>query len=298
MLTRAVMLAIVAALPMLVLAPTYLALIATLGTVPPSPVDPVRILGPAWPLYLVALAVGPAGTVILLVRRRAGNPEPEQRARAPLVAAAAATIAWASALIISGEGRLLYDAAVIVPFSLVASAPMLRKWLGSRRASIPLTVAAFGAAALVAGTGLNAFPDQVAYYRVLTPGSLAAMQWLARRPSLEAGDIAVADVRGVPLGWWTEGLVHHEALYASDLRWLRFPSERSRAREANALLYASGFPTGQSASRAEADGVHYVLLPQASAFGVSPRSPPPGWAVAFASGNAVVMQPIRSSVGS
>ncbi len=291
MLARAAIIAIVAALPMLVLAPTYLALIATLGTVPPSPVDVARILGPAWLLYLVALAVAPAGIVILLLLRRAGHPEPEEPARALVVAAAAATIAWALALLISGEGRLLYDAAVIAPFSLVAAAPIFWRRLGNRRASIPAAVVAVGAAALVAGTGLNAFPDQVAYYRVLTPGSFAAMQWLARQPSLQDGDIAIADVGGVPAGWWTEGIVHHEAIYASDLRWLRFPSERTRARKANALLYASGFPTGASASRAKADGVHYVLLPQASAFGVSPASPPPGWRIAFSSSNAVVMQP-------
>jgi len=290
-LARAVTVAIVAVLPILVLAPTYLALFATLGAVPPSPVDPTRILGPAWPLYVVALAAGPTCIVALPPLRQARHPEPEERVRAPLVAAAAATSAWALALLISGEGRLLYDAAVIAPFSLVAAAPMLWRRLAAGRARIALTVAAIGAAALVAGTGLNAFPNQVAYYRVLTPGSLAAMQWLARRPSLQDGDIVVADVGGAPLGWWTEGIVHREALYASDLRWLRFPSERTRARKANELLYASGFPTGASASRAEADGVHYVLLPQASAFGVSPASPPPGWRVAFASGSAVVLQP-------
>ena len=290
-LVRALAVAIVSALTMLALAPTYLALIATLGAVPPSPVDVTRILGPVWPLYVVALAVGLTCTVALLLLRRGGHPEPEQQVRALLVAAAAATCAWAVALLISGEGRLLYDATVIAPFSLMASAPMLQRKLRNRQGSIPLTVTAIGAAALVAGTGLNAFPDQVAYYRVLTPGSLAAMEWLARQSSLQDGDIAVADVGGAPLGWWTEGIVHHETLYASDLRWLRFPSERTRARKANALLYASGFPMGASASRAEADGVHYVLLPQASAFGVSPGSPPPGWRIAFASGNAVVMQP-------
>jgi hypothetical protein len=290
-LRRAVLIAMAVAVPMLILAPTYLALIATLGVVPPSPADPARILGPGWPAYLAALAAGPAGLAVVMLRRRAGHPPLERRAHALLVAAAAASVAWAVAFLASGEARLLYDVAVIVPFSLVALWPLLEGALRNHRAALPAGLAAFAAAAVVAGTGLNAFPDQVAYYRVMTPDSLAAMRWLARVPSLQDGDIAVADVRGVPLGWWTEGIVHHEVLFAADLRWLRFPSERTRARRANALLYASGFPAGASASTAEVDGVHFVLLPQASAFGVFATSPPRAWRVVFASGNALVLAP-------
>lgn len=283
--------AIVGVLPMLALAPTYLALLATIGVSAPTPLDPARILGPAWFVYLLALVAGPLGVAALLFMRRRGHSEPGRPARAALVAAAGATGAWGLVFLLSGEARLLHDVAVLVPFSLVALVPLLQGRLRGHWSAVPLAVAACGLAAFAAGTGLAAFPEQVSYYRVLTPDSLAAIHWLAHVPSLGSGEVAVADERGVPLGWWTEGIVQREVLFASDLRWLRFASERSRARRATALLYASGFPSGTSAAQATANGVRYILLPQASAFGVSPASPPPDWSVAYASGNAVVLTP-------
>ena len=296
--TRAGVVTLVAALPLLLLSPTYLALFATLGTIPPTSPDPGRILGPIWPIYLAALVAGPIGARAFLVRHQAVRLDLAQPTHAAIVAVVAATIAWSGAFVISGEARLLYDVAVIAPFSLVAMAPLLREALGNQSIAIPAAFGAFIVAAFVAGAGLNAFPDQVAYYRVITPDLFAAMRWLARVPSLRNDGIAVADVRGLPLGWWTEGIVHHEVLFASDLRWLRFPSERARARLANELFFASGFPAGTSASRAETEGVQYVLLPQAAAFGVSSASPPPDWRVVFTSGNALVLEPITANARS
>jgi hypothetical protein len=290
-LLRAAAVAIVCGLPLIALARTYLALFGTLGVAVPNPPDAARILGPAWAVYILALAAGPGGVAALLLRRRRGDPELGPPARAALVAAAGATSAWGLVFVVSGEARLLHDVAVLVPFSLVAVAPLVRERLRGHWSAAPLALVACGLAAFVAGTGLAAFPEQVSYYRVLTRDSLVAMQWLAQVPAIGNDEIVVADQHGAPLGWWTEGIVGREVFLASDLRWLRFASERSRARSANALLYGSGFPSGASAAQAAASGIGYILLPQASAFGISAASPPPAWSVAFASGNAVVLAP-------
>jgi hypothetical protein len=107
--------------------------------------------------------------------------------------------------------------------------------------------------------------------------------------------VLVADRGGVPLGWWAEGLTGRETLYASELRWLRFDTERQRTRTANVLLYQSGFPDSSSAAAVANAGIRYVLLPYASAFGVDQRAPGAGWRIAFAAGDAVVMAPDPST---
>ncbi|MEA2546109.1 MAG: hypothetical protein QOI09_1382, partial [Chloroflexota bacterium] len=101
----------------------------------------------------------------------------------------------------------------------------------------------------------------------------------------------VADRAGVPLGWWAEGLIGKEAVYASELRWLRFGAERQRARVANVLLYQSGFPDSASASVMAAAGIRYVLLPYATAFGIDTAGTTTGWRIAFDAGDTVVMTP-------
>jgi hypothetical protein len=124
----------------------------------------------------------------------------------------------------------------------------------------------------------------------MTPGELAAMSWLARQP-IANGEVLIADRAGVPLGWWAEGLIGREAVYASELRWLRFDAERQRAMVANVLLYKSGFPDSASASVMATAGIRYVLLPYATAFGIDRAGGTAGWRIAFDAGDAVVMTP-------
>jgi hypothetical protein len=200
-------------------------------------------------------------------------------------------LAWGAAFLVSGERRLIHDLAVLAPLGAVALAPWLGVWLPGRRAPRTIAAAALVAVALSTASGLRAFPDQVAFYQVLTRDSLTAIEWLASQPGLTDGDVLVADVHGAPIGWWVEGITRHRTRFGSDLRWLRFPAERERARQANRVLYAPGSPDAASAAVAAGFGIGYLLLPSASAFGVASDEPPAGWTIAFDAGLAIVLTP-------
>ena len=126
---------------------------------------------------------------------------------------------------------------------------------------------------------------------MLTSDRFSAIEWLAEHTPAQSRSILVSDLSGVSVGWWTEGMVGQEVLFASDLRWLRFTTERDRAKQANSLLYRSGFPGDASAATIRDAGVEYVFLPSAGAFGVDPTDPPSGWQVMFSAGDAVVLAP-------
>jgi hypothetical protein len=298
-LRRGLSAALVAAIPLALLAPTYLAMFATLGLASASGPDVQRILGPLWFAYPGVLAAVLAGALFLRVGRSssptlatasAPTPALHSRDRALLAAAAAASIAWSLAFLASGEPRLLYDLPTLVPLGAVALVPVAIAFLSTPRLRFATAAILLGLCTVFVSSGLAAFPGQVAFYRVMTPGELAAMSWLARQP-LANDQVLVADRAGVPLGWWAEGLTGREAVYASELRWLRFDAERQRARVANVLLYQSGFPGSASASAMAAAGIRYVLLPYATAFGVDTAGTTAGWRIAFVAGDSVVMAP-------
>jgi hypothetical protein len=299
MLRRGLSAALVAAIPLALLAPTYLAMFATLGLASASGPDVQRILGPFWFAYPSVLAAVVAGALFLRVGRSSSptvasvlmpTPVLHSRERALLAAAAAASIAWGLALLASGEPRLLYDLPTLVPLGAVALVPVVAVFLATPRLQLATTAILLGLCTVFVSSGLAAFPDQVAFYRVMTPGELAAMSWLAEQPIIN-DDVLVADRAGVPLGWWAEGLIGKEAVYASELRWLRFGAERQRARVANVLLYQSGFPDSASASVMATAGIRYVLLPYATAFGIDTAGTTTGWRIAFDAGDTVVMTP-------
>lgn len=289
-LLRAIRAGLVACIPLALLAPTYLALFATLGLASPSGSDVARILGPYWIAYPAALAV----VVVAALFVRFGQIGTlTGRDEALVAAAAAASIAWGAAFVASGEPRLLYDLPTLVPFGVVALIPVAASFAMTRRMRFGLAAAALAICTEFVGSGLSTFPTQVAFYHVMTPGELAAMRWLGNQP-MAADQVLVADRAGVPLGWWAEGLIGHEALYASELRWLRFDTERERSRTANVLLYQSGFPDSASAARMVTAGFRYVLLPFGSAFGIDSGRPAAGWSVAFESGDAMILVPNAS----
>lgn len=291
-LRRAVATVAFAALPVVVLGSTYVTLFSTLVGVPldPPPADADRILGDGWMVYLGLAALVPATALGALLSGRAASVDP--RAHTVSVATSALILAWGAAFLVSGERRLIHDLAVLAPLGAVALAPWLGVGVPGRRLPRTIAAAAVVAVALSSSSGLRAFPDQVAFYQVLTPDSLVAVEWLAAQPGLSDGGVLVADVHGAPMGWWVEGITRHEARFGSDLRWLRFPAERDRARQANGVLYAPGAPDAASASLALGLGVQYLLLPSASAFGVTPDEPPAGWSVEFDVGPTVVLRPI------
>jgi len=279
-------------LPFAVLAPTYAALFSTLsgggGGIQPG--DAERVLGLGWPVYLVVLILVPLG-LALAGRRASIAAALSSRDRVLAVAASAAAIAWILAYGMSGEPRLLPDMGVLALFGIAGFVPLARTVVRAGRGRLSLAAGAFVVVILLTATGLSAFPDQVAFYHILTTDRFAAIEWLATKAPLQARSILVADLSGVSVGWWTEGMVGREVLFAADLRWLRFASERDRAKLANALLYRSGFHGLESVSTIRQAGVQFVFLPSAGAVGVDPTHPPSGWQVVFAAGDAVVLAP-------
>jgi hypothetical protein len=283
--------ALAAAPAAVLLAPTYLSLLGTLDVGPAGEVDLARILGPAWLAYVALLVAVPAAVVLPALRPATVTGESGLQAGSIRAAAAAACGAWGVLILVTREPRLVHDVATLVPFAIVALAPALRLPTAGRTAS-SVIVAAVIAGAVMAGAGLAAFPGQVAHYRVLTPGDVAVLDWLDRQ-AIGSNRLLVADRRGVPLGWWAEGWTGEQALFASDLRWLRFAAERNRARLANELLYDAKFPAGASSARLAEAGIRFVYVPSGSAFGIDPASPPTGWEVAFSAADAVVLRPLE-----
>ena len=279
-------------LPFAVLAPTYTALFATLGGGGSGiqPADVERVLGPGWPAYLAVLILLPPGLALA-----GGRPSVvgtlSSRDRVLGAAVSAAAITWVLAYVVSGEPRLLGEMGVLALFGIAGFVPLTGAVVDGARGRFALAAGAFVVVIALTATGLSAFPDQVAYYHVLTGDRFAAIEWLAANAPPKSRSILVADLGGVSVGWWTEGMVGREVLFAADLRWLRFASERDRATLANALLYRTDFPGAGSVSTIRRAGAQYVFLPSAGAFGVDPTHPPSGWHVVFAAGDAVVLAP-------
>jgi hypothetical protein len=280
------------ALPFAVLAPTYAALFSTLagGGSGIQFGDAERVLGLGWPVYLAVLILVPLGLAIA-GRRASIAAELSSRDQVLAVAASAAAISWILAYAVSGEPRLLHDMGVLAVFGIAAVVPFARAVAREGRGRVGLMAGGFVVVVLLTATGLSVFPDQVAFYHIITRDRFSAIEWISEHAPAQARSILVADLSGVPVGWWTEGMVGQEVLFASDLRWLRFATERDRVKLANALLYRSGFPGVGSVSMIRNAGVHYVFLPSAGAFGVDPTNPPSGWQVEFAAGDAVVLAP-------
>jgi hypothetical protein len=279
-------------LPFVVLAPTYAALLSTLGGGGSGIQlgDAARVLGLGWPLYVAVLILVPVG-LALAGGRASMAAALSTRDRVLAMAASAAAISWTLAYVVSGEPRLLHNMGILALFGISAVVPLARTVVREGRGRLGLVAGAFIVVVLLTATGLSAFPDQVAYYQIITRDRFSAIEWISEHTPAQARWILVADLSGVPVGWWTEGMAGQEVLFASDLRWLRFADERDRAKLANALLYRSGFPGVGSVSRIRQAGVHYVFLPSAGAFGVDPTHPPSGWQVVFVAGDAVVLAP-------
>ena len=115
-----------------------------------------------------------------------------------------------------------------------APLPFMRRF----RPALAAALAVFVVAQIV--TGAHVFGAQRDYYGILDPGSTAAIEWISHNTPRNAL-IAAPTVRGAPLGWWVEGLGRRQSLLASALRWLNFPDEVRRARQANAV-FTENFP--------------------------------------------------------
>ena len=109
--------------------------------------------------------------------------------------------------------------------------------------------------------GLQRFSAQVDYYAVSADGVADGVVWVGDHTEPDAL-VAVAPVRGAPLGWWVEGRARRPALVGSWLRWLSFPDERRRARVANAI-FGPSFPTRAQVARARRADVDLLLVSKA-----------------------------------
>jgi hypothetical protein len=248
------------------------------------------VLGLGWPLYLAVLVLAPFGLGLSWWRTSVAAAI-SSRDWVLVAAASATAVTWVLAYLVSGEPRLLGEMGVLAAFGIASFFPLASSVIGEGRGHLAIGAGALAVAVLLVATGLSVFPDQVAFYRILTSDRFTAIEWLVTNAPAKERSILVADLSGVSVGWWTEGMVGREVLFAADLRWLRFTTERDRAKLANALLYRSGFPGGDSQAMIRQAGVRYVFLPSAGAFGVDPRHPPSGWQVAFAIGDVVVLAP-------
>lgn len=286
-LARAASAAIAGLLVALPVIPVYLALAADLATAGGvrrlAPSDLERVLGGLWPGWLVALAAGPLAAAVL-VRRRARGGE-RGRLEQAVLGVAVLAVGWSSVLLATGQVRYAHDVAVLAPLGLGLASVSLG-WERPRR-PVGVPIVALGAVLIAAG--LLAFPSQVERYRVASADTVAAVEWV--RDATPAGAVvAVPDVGGAPLGWWVEGLGRRPTVFASDLRWLVFRDERSRAAVAGRLFYGSSFASPATADGARAAGVDFILLPDRAPWANLGAGPlPPGWVVRFRSGEAVVL---------
>lgn len=190
------------------------------------------------------------------------------RRREPLWLITTATVvAMLAQALVSTEERLVYFAPLPVLFALVlcthalvATAPTVR-WHRGLRTGLVTTLVAVTVYPGIRGVGM--FADQVDFYgRLVPPGTVAGLDWIRDNT---AGDALVltAPIDGAPFGWWVQGYAQRPTLVASRDRWLNFPSERARARQAVGLLTTPD-PLGDTTLGAARDaGVDYLVLPWA-----------------------------------
>ena len=152
--------------PYVLLAPTYAALLSTAapsGTGQAGDIE--RVLGVAWPAYLLLLLLVP-GAFVIATRKAGILGAVGPRDRCVLGAAAAAATVWGLAYAVTLEPRLLHDIVVVALLGAGAVAAIIRPVLGARSHAL-LGVAGVAGVLVIAATGLAAFPAQVSYYRVL-----------------------------------------------------------------------------------------------------------------------------------
>jgi hypothetical protein len=134
--------------------------------------------------------------------------------------------------------------------SPIRSVPQLRRVLS------PVLAVALGTQVVF---GLSFFRQQVDYYTYLSPGFVQGMAWLQANTSPDTL-VAVSPSRGnAPLGWWVEGMGRRRTIYGSDLRWLGFPDERSRAMAAS-RIFDSSISISTARARAQQLGAEYILV--------------------------------------
>jgi hypothetical protein len=179
--------------------------------------------------------------------------------------------------------RSRYDTAWLLSACLIAPAGLLYLLSGQPRLLPPVLVGAGIASGLVARrlAGMNeswrriapillvapallllipadrAVADFARFYQVADESLLNAASAIAEDD--EPGVVAVRqESRGWPLGWWFEALLQNPIIVGSDRRWLGFPDEWERARQAEEIFDGS-LDAEQFREVAANAGVRYLV---------------------------------------
>jgi hypothetical protein len=283
--------AAIAAVPFALLSQVYMALLRSVPGGVSSAVtvsDVLYVLGLSSFVYL-AVAIVLLFTLLALALRPGLRDRIPARSAIVLGSTAAAAGAYLSGLAVTHQPRLLHDTEVIAILAIAALGALMPA-VGSRTARL-LALILVEAMAIGLLSGLASFRWRLDYYRVLTPGGLAALEWSAAHGPPGDREVLVGDmpVSRFNVGWWADGILRRETLFATDPRYVRFPTEQARVAAADALLYSGGDRALADARSLRAAGVREVVLAHASSWRVSASSPPAGMRVVFAAGDAVVL---------
>ena len=258
----------IAAVPGLVLLPTYISLTSnvTSSRGPRQGEEPTG-LSNAWATWdfitreatfswLVVLVVGCLAPWMALERRRS----------AAWRVGVALSVTPLICTLLVGETRYTYALPLAFLVSLVAifNRPSgrrqgqdggVRRW--TRRSA--LLLAAVVMASISVG-GVRSFQDQRAFYGVMNDDLVEILGQVGRSYEPSEAVIAVPSKGSAPLGWWTEALTQRPTLYAAPLRWLVYDDEIRRAVTANAI-FQPGFPSTEGLGLAVEAGIDVIVVP-------------------------------------
>jgi hypothetical protein len=256
--------AIVAIVPLLALAPTYLSLVGgvlqneatntsnqhlTAANVLPILNNLFKDNPAFW--YLAVLAA--LGSPVLIMVRYS---------RPLAVTTAALLLPPIAALLVLRESRFFFLLPIGIATGLGACWSLFREpqRVNYRfdRIAIPIAAALLAIETIL---GMAAFPQQVDWYAAITPAEVTALHQLdgiaPRGASLAVSP--GADQQGWPIGWWVEGLLDRPTYYASYPQWLNFQDERRRSAIANQMFSASEGLSG-AVRLARANNISFIVV--------------------------------------
>ncbi|MGH8925134.1 MAG: hypothetical protein ACRDWA_10930 [Acidimicrobiia bacterium] len=255
-------------LAVLPLAPTYLALLGSAARA--EAFHPGIGTPAAW--LLPAMGLVAAGVVSI-----AGRQAPDRVAAVQFSWLAGVTVAW----LLTGSERYAYELGPLMGLT-VAVAPALPLPVRVRRPGrFTLALAAAGVL-LVLLSSLLTLRASASRYQTADAGLVAAARWIADETSPDAV-LAVPGVRGIPVGWWVQGLSGRSTLTGSSLEWLLFEEEREHAITVSRYFHDPLF----AANAVGELGADYLVIPTGWA---PPAFLPDHAQVAFRSGGTIVIE--------
>ena len=204
------------------------------------------------PLWLVWLALGLAAPLVAAGLRR----------KALSATVFAFTWGTLAAFLVLWEVRILQALIVGIGFGLAilfeqAWIHPSTTWYARLRQGA--LVACLGLVLLATlSLGRQEYEQASSYYRVVDQQLLDGLNWL--RDNTHPGErVATSRTRPDLVGWWVEGLARRPALYAADLRWLAFRSERGYTQIAN-QIFDPAAPPERIGELIYANQVRWILL--------------------------------------